>query len=121
MQLIATIPNVFYEDLSVGLHLFIDGLGFEISHDERPDNAFVVVKRNALKFHLVEDAEYAAKDRPEIRIETDDIDALYKEVADRAPDLLHPNLREVTLRPWNAKEFSLLDESNICLRIQQWV
>ncbi|MDF3128559.1 hypothetical protein P0Y35_05070 [Kiritimatiellaeota bacterium B1221] len=121
MKLIKAVSSIYYADLEVGLNLFVEGLGFMIGHDERKNgNLFCVVHRDDVTFHLYENAEWAAKDRPQIRIETDDIDALYREVKQRCPDLLHPNCNKVSLRPWGAKEFALLDESKLCIILQQW-
>jgi hypothetical protein len=55
-----------------------------------------------------------------LRIEPDDIEEAYNHVKKKNPELLHPNLKEITLRPWGAKEFALLDESGVCLIFQQW-
>tara|TARA_R100000027_G_scaffold2734_9_gene2733 strand:+ start:38785 stop:39159 length:375 start_codon:yes stop_codon:yes gene_type:complete len=121
MKLLKAVTNIFYDDLNVGLNLFVSGLGFTIYHDERPNgNLFCVVERDGIKFHLHESSEWAAKDRPEIRIETDDIEALYAEINESHPELLHPNSATVTLRPWGAREFAMLDESKVCVIIQQW-
>jgi hypothetical protein len=68
----------------------------------------------------VQDAEFAAKDRPELGIETDDIEAIHAEISARRPDLLHPNLPEVTLREWGAREFALLDSTTVCVVFRSW-
>ncbi len=44
------IPKVFYADVAVGRDLFIDGLGFEVLHD---DGDFVIVARDGCKLYLV--------------------------------------------------------------------
>ena len=41
------------------------------------DSSLAVVGRDGAKAYVVESPEYAAKDRPEIAIETDDIDEIY--------------------------------------------
>ena len=50
---------------------------------------------------------------------TNDIEEVYKKVESKYPELLHPNLSKVTLRPWGAKEFALTD-GQIGIVIQQW-
>ena len=121
MSLQVLIPNIFYSDVQVGLQLFVDCLGFEVVYtDTEGEQPFYVVKRDGIKVYLVEDADFAMKDRPELRIETDDIDGVYNEIKERYPDLLHPNLPEVTLREWGAKEFAVLDESQVCIVFMQW-
>jgi hypothetical protein len=80
---------------SEGLDLFVNGLGFKVLHQEA---SLAVVVRDEAKAY-VESSEYAAKDRPEIAIETDTIDELYKEVSSKRPDLLHPNSRAVMKKP----------------------
>ncbi len=121
MNFIKLIPNIFYEDIKMGLRLFIDCLEFNIGHDElNTDHPYCTVKKNGLSILLFQNKEYAEKDRPEFRLETNDIEEVYKKVAATHPEFLHPNLKEITLRPWGAKEFALKDESNVCIIIQQW-
>ena len=116
MRLIKIIPKIFYEDIKDGLHLFVDGLKFKVGYN---DAKLYIITRDNVTIQLLEDAEYAAKDRPEIRIETDDIEALYREVKQAHPDLLHPNLNVVKHQPWGLKEFALLDKTTVCVIIQQ--
>ena len=68
---------------------------------------------------LFQHKEQAEKDKPEFRLVTKNIEAVYKKVASTHPELLHPNLNKITLRPWGAKEFALKDEQ-VGIRIQEW-
>jgi len=118
MKLLHVIPKIFYSDIRHGLELFIDTLNFEIAfHDPNPP--FYVIKRDGVTLTLSQDDEFAKKDRPEIRIATDDIETLYAEVKAKNPRLLHPNLKTIRTQPWGLKEFALKDDSNVCLIIQQ--
>ena len=116
-MLLQLVPKIFYEDVEVGVDLFARVLGFRVLHREP---TFAVVAREGAKAILVQDAEFAAKDRPEIAIETDSIDALHAEVRSRAPEQLHPNLAMITSRPWGAREFGVLDASGVCIVFRQW-
>ena len=111
------IPRLFYEDVATGVDLFVDGLGFTIVHR---DETLVVVARDGAKAHLVQDATFAAKDRPAISIETDAIDAAWADVSARRPDLLHPDGRVVTLRPWGARESAVRDATSVCVVLREW-
>jgi hypothetical protein len=116
------IPNIFYSDISTGLNLFVNCLQFEIAYQEvDTENPFYVLKKDGLVIHLIQNKEFADKDRPELRLETDSIDTAYAEIRENYPELLHPNLRTVTLRPWNAKEFALMDQSGVCIVVQEWI
>ncbi len=111
------IPKVFYEDLNEGLDLFVGCLGFQVVHRE---GDLAVVERDGVKAYLVESAEYAAKDRPEIAMETDTIHDLYAEVKARRPEMLHPNLNGVRRQPWGPLEFAVLDKTTVCVVFRQW-
>ncbi len=111
------IPKLFDHRLDEGLDLFVNGLGFKVMHQ---DGELAVVARDGAKAYIVASPEYAAKDRPEIAIETDSIEAIYQEISARRPDLLHPNLPRVTQRPWGALEFALLDKTMVCVVFRQW-
>ena len=115
------VPNIFYEDIKVGLDLFVNCLGFTIGYDDlNGRQPCCVVDKGPLSVFLFQNKEYADKDRPEIRLHTNDIEEVYAKVAATHPALLHPNLNKVTRRPWGAKEFALADPSHVCVIIQQW-
>ena len=59
------------------------------------------------------------KTKPEFRLVTKDIEAVYEKVTSTYPELLHPNLNTITLRSWSAKEFALKDEQTGII-IQEW-
>src|SRR5690349_2975601 len=86
-MMIRLIPKVFFHLMSEGLDLFVNGLGFTILYQ---DDDLAVVGRDGAKAYVVQSPEFAAKDRPEIAIETDTIDELFNEISSRRPDLLHP-------------------------------
>jgi len=111
------IPKIFYDRLQDGLEFFVDGLGFEVLYQ---DDTMAVIARDGAKAYLVESPEYAAKDRPELSIDTDDVDGLYREMSERAPHLLHPNARSVSLKPWGSREFAMLDKTTVCVNFREW-
>ncbi|MGG5259991.1 hypothetical protein [Phycicoccus avicenniae] len=112
------VATVFYADLSVGLDLFVDGLGMTVVHR---DGGFVVLERDGAKIQLAENAEAAAhSERPELGLETDDLDAVFADISARRPDLLHPNLPAPRLRPWGAREFAMLDATTVCVVLREW-
>jgi hypothetical protein len=118
MTLIAVIPNVFYEDLEVGIAFFCDGMGYRNAY-RAEDDALCIVRRDTTIFHLCKNVDLARGDRPEFRISTDDIDAYHREIVARAPHILHPNGREVADKPWGLREFAMLDPSGVCVIVEQ--
>ena len=118
MKLNKVIPQIFYSDISHGLELFIDCLGFTVKYKDN-EPAFYIIDRDGVTLFLVENDEFAQKDRPEIRIDTDDIDALYKEIAAKDTQLFHANLNQIKLQPWGLKEVALRDKSDVCVILQQ--
>ncbi len=112
------IPKIFYSRLQDGLDFFVDGLGFSVLHQ---DSGMAVIARDGAKAYLVENAECAALDRPELSIDTDQIDAVFAEMAARAPQLLHPNSNRIVLKPWGSREFAMLDKTTVCVVFRQWL
>lgn len=117
MSMLRLIPKIFFDTMAEGLELFVDVLGFEVVHQ---DDRLAVVEREGAKAYLMPIPELAAMDRPEIAIETDDIDAAYAEIVKRRPQWLHPNNPVVDPKPWGAKEFALLDPTGVCVVFRQW-
>jgi hypothetical protein len=116
-MIIRLVPKIFFDHMEDGLDLFVNCLGFTVLHQ---DDSLAVVGRDGARAYVVESPEYAARDRPEIAIETDSINEVYREISERRPDVLHPNLPRVTKRPWGALEFSLLDKTGVCVVFRQW-
>ena len=120
MKLIKVIPNIFYSDIQIGLNLFVECLGFKLVHsDPGAGQPLYIVERDGVTILLLESDEFAKKDRPSIRIETDDIQSFFDEIKEKDMGLFHPNLPEIKTQPWGLKEFALLDESGTCVIIQQ--
>lgn len=118
MSLTKLISKIFYSDIDVGLKFFTEGLGFSATLIQPAEKQYIL-NRDNVTLLLCENDEYARKDRPEIRIVTDDIESFYQEVNKRAPHYLHPNLNKIKQQPWGLKEFALLDETTVCVIIQQ--
>jgi hypothetical protein len=115
MKFTKLVPNVFYENIQDGLELFVDCLEFSIGYNDlKSDNPCCVVQKDSLSVFLFQNKEYAEKDRPEIRLHTDNIEEAYAKIAATHPQFLHPNLKIITLRPWGAREFALRDNTNVC-------
>ncbi|MEO6228594.1 MAG: hypothetical protein ABJB11_16475 [Ferruginibacter sp.] len=114
------VPNVFYIDIKEALKLFIDCLEFKIEHDElKSKTPFCVVEKDGLRVNLFENAELAKEHNPEFRLVTNNIEEVYKKISASHAEFLHPNLSEITLRPWGAKEFAVMDKQ-LGIVIQQW-
>ncbi|MFT3823319.1 MAG: hypothetical protein QM731_05335 [Chitinophagaceae bacterium] len=120
MHFTKLVPNIFYKDIKTGLKTFVDCLEFTIGHDElNSAHPFCVVEKDGLRINLFQNEEYAEKEHPEFRLVTENIEEVYRKVSAEYPELLHPNLSKVTLRPWGAKEFALMDDQ-IGIVFQQW-
>jgi hypothetical protein len=114
------VPNIFYDTIDDGLKMFVDCLGFTIGHNEIESNQpFCVLEKDGLRINLFENAELAKEHNPEFRLVTKNIEEVYRNVSKSHPDLLHPNLREITIRPWGAKEFAIMDKQ-LGVIIQEW-
>ncbi len=111
------IPKIFYERLQDGVEFFVDGLGFEMQYQ---DAGMAVVARDGAKAYIVQSPECAALDRPELGVDTDDVDAIFHEMSTRSPQLLHPNAKTVCLKPWGAREFAMLDKTTVCIVFREW-
>ena len=116
-MLLTLIPKVFYADIQVGLDLFVRCLGFEVLHR---DPSITVLGRDGVKVYLMQNAELAALDRPELAIETDNIAAIYDEVKARAPQGFSAITLELGCSISGAREFAVLDATTVCVIFRQW-
>ena len=120
MNIETLVPNVYYANISNGLKFFSDCLEFTIAHNEiKSKEPFCVLEKDGLQIYLFENVKLAKEHNPEFRCVTKDIEAVYTKVSQSHPEFLHPNLQQIKLRPWGAKEFALRDEQ-VCVIFQQW-
>jgi hypothetical protein len=120
MNFTKLVPSVFYTDLSEGLKLFVDCLEFSIAHkDLNNSQPYCVLKKDNIDIMIFQDAQLAKEHNPELRLVTNNIEEVYAKVSISHPELLHPNLNKVTLRPWGAKEFAIMDKQ-LGIRFQEW-
>jgi hypothetical protein len=102
------------------LKLFIDCLEFRIERDElKSSHPFCVIEKSGLRINTFENENLAKEHNPEFRLVTNDIEEVYRKIASSHPQFLHPNLNVVTLRPWGAKEFAVMDKQ-LGIVTQQW-
>lgn len=121
MKFTKLVPNIFYENIQDGLDLFVHCLEFNVGYNDlQSENPCCIVQKDTLSVFLFQNKAFADKDRPEIRLHTDNIQEVYAKVAWTHSRFLHPNLNQITLRPWGAKEFALRDKTDVCVIIQQW-
>lgn len=120
MQFVKLVPSVFYANLSDGLTLFVDCLQFTIEHkDLHASQPYCVLKKEGISIMVFQDEQLAKEHNPELRLVTNNIEEVYRQVSESHPHLLHPNLNKVTVRPWGAKEFAIAD-NQLGIRFQQW-
>ncbi|MEN0054722.1 MAG: hypothetical protein AAGC65_13695 [Mucilaginibacter sp.] len=116
MSLLKIIPKVIYDDISIGMQFF-KALGFESKYEEE---GFAILGRDGITIQIVASEEgFAIDDRPEFRIDTDDIEAIYNEIKANHPEVLHPNLKVIKQQPWGLKEFAVRDATSVCIVFQQ--
>ena len=80
------IPKVFYDRLRDGIEFFVDGLGFEALYQ---DAVMAFIARDSAKAYLVQSPAYAARDRPELAIDTGNVDEIVTEASRRSPPSSH--------------------------------
>ena len=120
MNFTKLVPNIFYTDIKTGLKTFVECLEFKIVHDEiNTAHPFCVVEKDGLTANIFQNEKYAKEHNPEFRLVTRNIEEVYERMSTKFPEMLHPNLSKITLRPWGAKEFALID-GQLGIVVQQW-
>jgi hypothetical protein len=64
-----------------------------------------------LRINLFENENLAKVHHPEFKLVTNDIEEVYKRLLSSHLQFLHPNLREVTLRPWGCKRICVNEQT----------
>lgn len=111
------IPKLPMRNKSITKDYYINKLDFKyIGSDEFAE--YLIVEKDHLQIHFFEFKELDLKENyGQIYIRTDDIDGLYKSMLDNNVEI-HPNGR-LENKPWQQREFSLLDPDNNLLTFGQ--
>ncbi|MCB0690593.1 MAG: VOC family protein [Saprospiraceae bacterium] len=96
---------------------YVNKLGFKyIGSDEFPQ--YLIVEKDHLQIHFFEFKDLDPRENyGQIYIRTDNVDELYQSMLDNNVDI-HPNGHLVN-KPWQQREFSLLDPDNNLLTFGQ--
>ena len=74
-------------------------------------DGYLMLKKDKIQIHFFEFKELNPKENyGQVYIRTDDIDNFYQSLLDRKISI-HPN-GQLEIKPWNQKEFSILDPDN---------
>jgi catechol 2,3-dioxygenase-like lactoylglutathione lyase family enzyme len=131
-----TIPALPVRDLSKAVAHFRDRVGFTALHVE---DTFAVVQRDDARIHLWQASDEGWTSREDLRerpvdsgaesflagtascrIETDDVDGLFVELA--AAGVLHPTSRDgVTETDFGTREFATVDTDGNLIEFFRWV
>lgn len=114
------VPSVFYANIKDSYTLFVDCLDFKIVHDESDSSPpYYVIKKDDVEILVFENKEIAENDKPLFRMVTKNIEEVFSKISSSHPELLHPNLNTISLRPWGAKEFAIKD-NQVGFVFQEW-
>lgn len=119
-----SIPILPCVDFEV-MRAFYERLGFEVVYWEpspgRPEEGYAIFRRDDIRLHFFGYPSLAPKDNyAGAYILTDDVSPLYEAVlALGLPQVGFPSYRPVEDKPWNMREFALLDPSGSLLRVGQ--
>jgi|SRR5690606_9083134 len=110
-------PKLPMRHKSVTLEFYKDKLGFQILGSVDYEG-YLMLQRDNIQIHFF---EFKALDPNEnygqVYIRTDNIDELYQSMLDRKVDI-HP-AGHLQIKPWQQKEFSILDPDNNLLTFGQ--
>lgn len=98
---------------------YVNKLGFKDFGTEDYDG-YLMVEKDNIQIHFFEFKELDPKENyGQVYIRTDDIDSLYQSMIDRNISI-HPN-GHLQIKPWEQKEFSIVDPDTNLLTYGQAV
>ncbi len=118
-MLTAVNPKLPMRNKTLTRDYYINKLGFHELGSTDYDE-YLMVQKDKIEIHFFEFKELDPKENyGQVYIRTDDIDKLYQTMLDNKVPI-HPN-GQLQIKPWQQKEFSLLDPDNNLLTFGQGV
>lgn len=110
-------PKLPMRDKIVTHDFYINKLGFQ-EFGNADFDGYLMVQKDCIQIHFFEFKELDPKENyGQVYIRTDNIEQLYQSLLDNKVNI-HPN-GHLALKPWEQKEFSLLDPDNNLLTFGQ--
>ncbi len=110
-------PKLPMRDKAVTREFYINKLGFQ-QFGSKDYDGYLMVQKDNIQIHFFEFKELNPADNyGQVYIRTDDIDKLYRSALDK--QLAMPEAGHLQTKPWQQKEFSLLDPDNNLLTFGQ--
>lgn len=110
-------PKLPMRDKAVTKDFYINKLQFQAFGNADYDG-YLMVQKDNIQIHFFEFKELDPKENyGQVYIRTDEIDKLYRFALDR--ELTIPKAGHLQTKPWQQKEFSLLDPDNNLLTFGQ--
>ena len=116
-MLTAIIPKLPMRDKAITRNYYVNKLGFKYSGSDDFEQ-YLIVEKDHLQIHFFEFRTLDPKENyGQIYIRTDNVDELFQRMVNNKVDI-HPN-GHLSNKPWNQREFSLLDPDNNLLTFGQ--
>ncbi|RVT78602.1 VOC family protein [Flavobacterium sufflavum] len=110
-------PKLPMRDKGLTRDYYINKLGFQ-EFGSADFDGYLMVQKDHIQIHFFEFKELDPKENyGQVYIRTDDIDQLYQSLLNNKVPI-HPN-GHLAIKPWDQKEFSLLDPDNNLLTFGQ--
>jgi hypothetical protein len=111
------IPKLPMRNKAITRNYYVNKLGFKYIGSDDYDH-YLIVEKDKLQIHFFEFKALDPKENyGQIYIRTDNVDALYQSMLDNKV-AIHPN-GHLENKPWQQREFSLLDPDNNLLTFGQ--
>lgn len=109
-------PKLPMRNKSATKDFYINKLGFQIFGNDY--EGYLMVQKDQIQIHFFEFKGLDPKENyGQVYIRTDDIDAWYKLALDKKVSM--PEAGHLEIKPWQQKEFSVLDPDNNLLTFGQ--
>jgi uncharacterized glyoxalase superfamily protein PhnB len=109
-------PLVPAADVENGIRFYQDKLGFTLLYRDAEPAKLAVIERDGVQINLFDSQDRHLAEWTSLRIKVDQIDELYAQC--EAHGIVHPN-GKLSQRPWDVREFGVIDLSGVCLAFYQ--
>ena len=112
-------PKLPMRDKSVTKDFYLNKMGFKVFGNEKYEG-YLMMQKDDIQIHFFEFKELNPKENyGQVYIRTNEIDKLYQQVLNAQLNI--PSLGHLQVKPWNQKEFSVLDPDNNLLTFGQGI